>query len=259
MDAQVCIMACPSPIPILLVAATLIGVLPAAGQTAAERVIVQDVKLGLPPSTPCAVTNTAFQVARVVGEPIGIEGWPEPCPVPPPRSIEDTTEWLTLTGLNAAEALDRLMQVDSRYEWREMDGVIVVRPRIAWTDPDHFLHRTVNSFTVRNQHLGGTLEAVIDTLGPFPWPAREPFLSTTRLADRVISVNLGPTSIIDTLNAVVRTHGAMSWSVRYCNQEAIHENAWFTFFTFDLAGTMRPALPFDADGNRHSCGDKGSQ
>jgi hypothetical protein len=62
-----------------------------------------------------------------------------------------------------------------------------------WTDPSHFLHRTVSSFTVCNKHLGSTLEAVIDALGPFPWPAGERFVSTTRQADRVISVNLGPT------------------------------------------------------------------
>ena len=109
------------------------------------------------------------------------------------------------------------MEVDPRYEWREIDGVIVVRPRIAWTDPNHFLHRSVSSFTVRNKHLGPTLEAVIDALGPFPWRAGERFGTfTTRQADRVISVNLGTTSIIEMLNAVVRTHGAMSWSVWYC-------------------------------------------
>ena len=75
---------------------------------------------------------------------------------------------------------------------------------------------------MRNKHLGPTLEAVIDALGPFPWPAGERFVSTTRQADRVISVNLGTTSIIEILNAVVRTHGAMNWFVRYCGSEAIH-------------------------------------
>jgi hypothetical protein len=243
---------------ILLVAVTWLGALPAAGQSAAERVIDQDVKVGLPP-TPCTVIGMAVRIGQVVGEPVGTERWPEPCPVPPLLNAAGTVEWLTLTGLNAREALDRLMQVDSRYEWREMDGVIVVRPRIAWTDPNHFLHRTVSSFTVRNRHLGSTLEAVIDALGPFPWPAGERFVSTTRQADRVISVNLGITSIIETLNAVVRTHGAMSWSVIYCGPEAIHENAWFRLFTFDGGGTARPAFPFDAEGKTHSCVDQGSR
>ena len=237
----------------LVVAVTWLGAVPAAGQSAAERVIVQDVKVALPP-IPCTVTTMAFRIAQVVEEPVGIERWPEDCPLPP-RSAESITDWLTLTGLNARDALDRLMELDRRYEWREMDGVIVVRPRIAWTDSSHFLHRTVSSFTVRNKHLGSTLEAVIDALGPFPWPAGERFVSSTRQADRVISVNLGTTSIIEILNAVVRTHGAISWSVYYCRPEAIHENAWFRLLTFDLAGPARPAFPFDVDGKIHSCRD----
>ena len=241
-----------------LVAATWLAALPAAGQTAAERVILQDVRVALPP-IPCTVTSMAFRIGQVVEEPVGVERWPEDCPGPP-RSAESITDWLPLTGLNAHEALDRLTELDPRYEWREMDGVIVVRPHIAWTDPGHFLHRTVSSFTLRNQHLGRALEAVLDTLGPFQWPASEPFVSTTRQADRVISLNLGTTSVIEILNAVVRTHGAMSWHLRYCGTEAIHENAWFTFFTFDLAGPIRPAFPNGVDGTRHvPCGDQDSR
>jgi len=151
------------------------------------------------------------------------------------------------------------MEVDSRYEWREMDGVIVVRPRIAWTDTNDFLHRTVSSFTLRNKHLGSTLEAVIDTLGPFRWPG-ERFISTTRQADRLISLNLGTTSVIETLNAVVRAHGAMGWAVKYCESGAIPENAWLSLFTFDGGGTGRPAFPNDVDGKRRSaCFDQRSR
>ena len=243
---------------IFLVAVTWLGAAPVAGQSAAERRILQDVNVALPP-TPCTVTTMAFRIAQVVEEPVGIERLPEDCPIPPLRSAEGIKDWLALTGLTAREALDRLMEVDTRYEWREIDGVIVVRPRIAWTDTNHFLHRRVSSFAVRNKHLGSTLEAVIDALGPFPWPAGERFVSTTRLADRVISVNLGATSIIEILNALVRAHGAMGWHLWYCRPEAIHENAWFRLFTFDLAGTERPAFPFDADGKRHSCVDQSSR
>ena len=102
---------------ILLVAVTWLGAVPAAGQSAAERRILEDVNVALPP-TPCTVTTMAFRIAQVVGEPAGIERLPEPCPVPPLRSPEGIVDWLPLTGLNAREALDRLMEVDPRYEWR---------------------------------------------------------------------------------------------------------------------------------------------
>src|SRR5262245_32566696 len=98
---------------ILLVAVTWLGALPAAGQTAAERVIVQDVKVPVPP-TPCTVTTIAFRIAQVVEEPAGIEHWPEDerCPIPPLLNPDGTVEWMPLTGLTAREALDRLMEVD---------------------------------------------------------------------------------------------------------------------------------------------------
>jgi hypothetical protein len=247
---------------LLLVAMTWLGALPAAGQPAANRAIVQEIKVPLPP-TPCTVTTIASRIAQVVEEPAGIEHWAEDekCPVPPLRRTEGVVDWLTLTGLTAHEALDRLMQLDSRYEWREIDSVIVVRPRIAWTDPNDFLHRTVSSFTVQNKHLGSTLEAIIDVLGPFHWPAGERFVSTTLQADRVISMNLvrGTTSIIDVLNAVVRTHGAMSWSVRYCGSGAVPENAWLSLLTFDGGGTGRPVFPNDVDGRHSSCAGQGSR
>jgi hypothetical protein len=51
--------------------------------------------------------------------PIGVELLP---------GAEPASKGLRVTGLTVRDALIALMAVDPRYDWREFDGVIVVRP-----------------------------------------------------------------------------------------------------------------------------------
>lgn len=78
-------------------------------------------------------------------------------------------------GGTLREALDAVVVRNRRYEWHEMEGVVVVRPRAAWRDPGHPLLR--------------------------PMPAeRESGFSGGTLLDR--------------LNAAVRAPGGMHWSLQ---------------------------------------------
>lgn len=43
----------------------------------------------------------------------------------------------TLSGLTIRQALDAQVAVMPGYSWRPMNDVIVVRPRVAWDDPNH--------------------------------------------------------------------------------------------------------------------------
>jgi hypothetical protein len=219
------------PVVILMIAAPV-----AAQSSLPERIIEEDIKVALPPA-PCAVPAVASRIARAIEEPAGIEYWPGSCQVKP-RRPEDNVEWLTLRGLSAREALNKLIELDPRYRWSETEGVIVVRPLAAWTDPDHFLHRTVASFSVHDLHLGGALHTVINAIGPFQIPVDfvEQFARRTPQADRPLSVDLGATSIIDALSAVVRAHGASAWIVGYCLPRALYEDAGFDLRTYDGAG-----------------------
>jgi hypothetical protein len=51
---------------------------------------------------------------------------------------------LDLRGVTLRQALDAVVAKDRRYSWREVDGVVVVRPVAAWRDPAHPLARTVS-------------------------------------------------------------------------------------------------------------------
>ena len=58
---------------------------------------------------------------------------------------------LDVRGLPLWHALNAVTVANRRYEWREMDGVVVVRPRAAWRDPSHPLLTLVDQLnaTVR--------------------------------------------------------------------------------------------------------------
>ena len=54
---------------------------------------------------------------------------------------------LDIRGATLRQALDAAVAVDRRYEWRSIDGVVVVRPVSAWSDAEHPLLRTVSPGT----------------------------------------------------------------------------------------------------------------
>ena len=226
---------------------------PAAGQPLPlDRVIEEDVSIRLP-LPDCAVGGIAGRIARIIQEPAGIEYWPGSCRVEP-RRPGDVPESVRFTGMAAREALDRLVELDPRYRWSESNGVIVVRPLVAWTDPTHFLHRTGPSFRVSDQHMGGALEAIMTALGPFPRaPSLELRTFTTPQGNHRFSVDLGATSIIEALDAVVRAHGALLWTVTYCLPQARHENATVSFLAYDGSGIgSHGAVLTDAVGKSYS-------
>ncbi len=66
---------------------------------------------------------------------------------------------VTATGRKLSEVLDELIRADDRYEWREDDGVIVVRPSAAWRDPLSVFNTTVGP--IRHQEMRASDAAVL--------------------------------------------------------------------------------------------------
>ena len=64
-----------------------------------------------------------------------------------------------LSGMSVRAALDRLMVLDTSYRWEERDGVAVIRPAAAWTDPNNALNLPAHAFDVADADLGVTLGA----------------------------------------------------------------------------------------------------
>jgi hypothetical protein len=197
-----------------------------------QAVIDQDIWVPAPPLEHCLVPELAGHVFKATVTPGGVEYLPGRCGRGQPRSAG---ERVTLRGLTAQEALNRLVQLDARYRWVERDGVLVVRPVDAWNDPNHFLHRTA-SVAFADQNVGGALFALLTAIGPTKFTGYGERTFNTFEMNRRFSVSLNATSVLEALNAVARTHGRLQWLVGYCQPQSKVEFARVMLHTFDDGG-----------------------
>jgi hypothetical protein len=136
-------------------------------------------------------------LSRTTGTPFGMEGLPPETPILP------AGETVTLSGKSLRAALDIIVALDPRFEWREMNGVVVVRPVYARTISNHPLTRPFGGF------VGDvTTSAAIDTLASLMGSrVPQPYRDTTP-----VSLDVPAGTILDFLNAIARANGKMRWS-----------------------------------------------
>ncbi len=195
----------------------LLCMLPAAqagAQSALEKVIAAD-EIG-------AITATQIdgrlvgRISRAAGIPMGIEVASGTAPRSAPR---------TLTGLTVREALDALAATDSRYEWREMNGVVVLRTPQAWNSATDPLHLPVQPVVLHDVRARNVLSLVAAFLGA-------PQYRDTALNDmKRFTLEVESGTVLDLLNAAVSAHGALSWSF----QTGGHDPT-FPFFVYMYEG-----------------------
>jgi len=123
---------------------------------------------------------------------------------------EGPTGWkVEATGRPLRAVLDAIVAADSRYEWRDDNGVIVLRPSAAWSDRDNALYRSVGSIRFADVGAADVLRIVAGLFG-------ENLLASQRddMRDpQRFSLDLPPGTILDALNGIVRAHGQLAWSL----------------------------------------------
>jgi hypothetical protein len=229
----------------LAVAISFIAV-PFAQQPPSERIIDTDLRIQTP-LVPCAVLGFVRRIAQSVRVPVGIEAVPESCDIERNVAFDSANE-VSLNGLTVVDAFNKLAQLDPRYGWSDADGVLVIRPVLASSDPSHFLHQTLRSWNLTDERLGGALNAIQSALSGLPLARGDQYAMRTPEGERRFSVALNATSILEALNASVRAHGSMWWEVRYCLPAARYEYATITFYTFDGSGLGSHTAARRADG-----------
>jgi hypothetical protein len=120
---------------------------------------------------------------------------------------------LDLTHVVPREAIRRIVEMDSRYEWIEWDGMFEIRPR-----PDlasvSLLDRRVERITVHNEPIETILDRLLEAGTSGEPPARTPAAAASRPAKpgvRRYSLNLQHTTVRGVLNALCRADGTLSW------------------------------------------------
>lgn len=228
----------------VLIVATLAAASPLAQVT--NRVIEEDIRVRLP-LLPCTVPGVAIRIAESLPVPLGLELVPESCGEPGKNAPEREDE-IVLTGMSVSRAFDRLVELDERYVWSEADGVLIVRPGVTWFDTNHFLNRKIPLFRVKEGRMWTAMNEVHSALGGARGPADELMPARTPQSGRMFSVALAATTAVDALNAVVRAHGSLRWTVEYCKPQALFEYAMLRFNTFDGDGVGRRSATQRDDG-----------
>jgi hypothetical protein len=139
------------------------------------------------------------RLAAAVGVPMGVQ-----TPARGPAPVRPGFEGITVTGMPLKVALEAIGSLDPRFEWRDMDGVIVFRPVEAWADPYDPLFRIIPSSRLDDVPLAKAAGLVASALGA-------PEHTNDSNDSRHFSIDLPQATVIDLLNAVVRSHGELTW------------------------------------------------
>jgi hypothetical protein len=110
------------------------------------------------------------------------------------------------------EALDSFVKLDPRYEWRDANGVIVVRARAAWMDPRDALNQPVHDIDWSELDPVAAFNHVARLLYP---DAHDPFEGLLPMGARRFDVRLRQGTVLDVLNAAARADGELGWIVLY--------------------------------------------
>ena len=179
--------------------------------------------------------------------PLGLELVPEPCDENGKKSPDEQDE-VVLTGMSVSRAFDRLVELDERYVWSEVDGVLVLRPGVTWFDRDHFLNRRIPQFRVNDGRMWAAMDAVHVALAARGGQQTKCGRPGRRKATAGFRCRWAGRPFVDALNAVVRAHGSLRWRVEYCKPQALFEYAMVRLITFDGDGIGRHSATRRDDG-----------
>jgi hypothetical protein len=143
------------------------------------------------------------RLMRASGVPIVFETVAE-APVRP----QQTTD---LSGKTLRHALDLIAAVDPRYTWREISGVVVIRPHQAWSDQHNPLNQILHDVKWPNITSNDVLMRIMGILYESPAAGKPDYARESE--ERTFSVQMRQPTVLDVLVASGRAHGRLGWFV----------------------------------------------
>lgn len=166
---------------------------------------------------------------------------------------------LDLTGVAPAEAVARIVALDSRFEWEEAGGIFYVHPRLEHAVQPSLLDRNLETITFTNQTAEGVLGALAKVLGAKHAgrassagslvdvdPAEQARLIAEGRA-KTISLTVTDNTLREVLNTVCRAHGTLSWKFRTAMSQQGQVSYSIDFESYDgwsVSTTFWPAPSF---------------
>jgi hypothetical protein len=177
--------------------------------------------------------STLWEIATAANVPFGIEF----SEAPPPVRLAGASVEVVATGRTVREVLDVLVVRDSRYEWREIDGVVVVRPVASWSDAGNPLFARVPDMQIDDRPMTEVVKAVVGALG-----ALDQRYSTFP-DNRHLSVSVLHGTALDLLNALVRAHGSLVWAYEPGDRDQVRATGLRHCLTLYIAGGSGLGVP----------------
>jgi hypothetical protein len=162
---------------------------------------------------PCDAGVAVDQLARHANVLVGFENTPDCRPSGRARSPGAANE--ILTGISARQAFDHLMTSMPQYSWKEMNGVVVVRPKAAWENPRNPLNLPTSRFEATDQRVDNVLHTVLHAVTPSMFIPHQHVPRPDAPSNRLVDVTFSGGTMLDALNAVVRAHGDLEWQLGY--------------------------------------------
>jgi hypothetical protein len=144
------------------------------------------------------IPRTLVRSAKI---PMGFE---QADPLPPssgPRTPQP------IAGLTMRQVLDLIVGLDPRYAWREVDGVAVVRPSAAWSDPNDALNRHVQNIHWTSVNARQTLDRLTSVIFDAPVTVTPGFVTSSSFA-----VDIADGTVLQVLNAAAKAGDLFWWT-----------------------------------------------
>jgi hypothetical protein len=144
-----------------------------------------------------------------------------------------------LKEMSTRQAFDHLMTLMPMYAWKEMDGVIVVRPKAAWDNPEDVLNLPTRPFETTNEPLDDVLHILLQAVTPSVFSPHEDVRRLQAALYRPVAVGFPGGTMLEAVNAVVRARPAAFWELGYSGTG--HATIILSTLIFDPNGAMAMA------------------
>ena len=113
-----------------------------------------------------------------------------------------------LEGLTVREALNDLVTRAPGYEWRELNGVAVVRPVAAWGDKADVLNLPIRPYSAAEAYLAVAVSSMLQTPAPNGFP-----IGRYGPASRPFGFSFPGGTLLEALNSIVLANRGAAWEV----------------------------------------------
>jgi hypothetical protein len=144
-----------------------------------------------------------------------------------------------LKEMSTRQAFDHLMTLMPMYSWKEMDGVIVVRPKAAWDNPEDLLNLPTRPFETTNEPLDDVLHILLQAVTPSVFSPHRDARRPQASFYRPVAVAFPGGTMLEAVNAVVRARPAAFWEMGYTGRG--HATIILSALIFDPNGAMAMA------------------